>query len=300
MAHSQAGAKPEGAKSAYTLLQISAAPPRLLEGGRPVEAPDEFGRFCRTQVTIIKSPFVCAAALRDPKVARLPMVLAQKDPTVWLGEQLAVDFPMDSEVMRIALAGDDREQVAKLVNAVTEAYIREVTNAEHNQRLERYQQLKDAFHDYMEKLRDKRKKLVELAVATGLDGREGTRDNTWFTLLTDCERDLRRVRLEKIATETRLERRKADRPGDGTGIAELKEDLAVLEVQETHLSKEAESLRTRGYEQNRNSIELEGLRDEIDHAEQSVRQIGEMTERLSVELQAPKRIRLLKLADVPQ
>jgi hypothetical protein len=294
-----AGVNPAKAKTAYSLLQISATPPHLLDGTRRAEAPDEFGRFCRTQVTLIKSRFVCSAALRDPKVARLPMVLRQKDPVAWLGDQIAVDFPLDTEIMRIAMAGDDTAQVAPLVNAVTEAYFQEVINVEHNQRLEHFSRLKDAFNDYTEKLKDHRRKRADLALATGLNGRERPQDARWRTLLTDCERDLRRVRLEKAAAQARLDRRKADKQG-GAPIAELEEGLAVLEVQEKYLSEEADDLRRKDQEQTRYSLELETLREEIDHIERTVRQIGEQTERLAVELQAPKRVKILHLAEVPK
>jgi hypothetical protein len=285
--------------TAFALVHVAATPPHNLADYHRTEAPGEFGRFCRTQTTIVKSPFVCAAALRDPKIARLPTIQAQADPTAWLGEQLHVDFPGDTEVMRIALTGSNPGEITKLVNAVTDAYIRESVNVEHNERLDRVARGKDIYNDALDGLKKKREKLAELSLEAGLEGPEVVRDASWRTVLADCERDLYRVRLEKAGIEARLARRKGRNPA-GAEAAGLEEALAGLEAQEHHLAQEAEKLHNKGAAIQRATRELEALRDEIAYGERYLHQIGDALGQLSIELKAPKRIKLLGLADVPK
>ena len=58
-------------------------------------------------------------------------VMTKEDPGEWLREQLSVSFASGSEVLEIALSGDDPKTVAALVNAVTGAYLDEVVNVDH-------------------------------------------------------------------------------------------------------------------------------------------------------------------------
>src|SRR5690606_28786446 len=87
---------------------------------------NEFDYFRRTQVAIIKTPFVLMAAVRDPAVSSLPMIKSQRDPVQFLKDELNVDFPGDSELMRISMRGSDPKQMVDLVNAVCKAYEDEV------------------------------------------------------------------------------------------------------------------------------------------------------------------------------
>jgi hypothetical protein len=64
--------------------------------------------------------------LRHVKVSNSRMVFGQVDPISWLKDNLTVDFVAGSEVMEIALSGDDAYEVAGIVNAVTRAYEREL------------------------------------------------------------------------------------------------------------------------------------------------------------------------------
>ena len=58
------------------------------------------------------------------------MIREQVDPVEWLQEKLKVEFISGSEVMEIALAGSDPEELAAIVNAVKNAYMDEVVNVD--------------------------------------------------------------------------------------------------------------------------------------------------------------------------
>ena len=70
----------------------------------------------------------------------------------WLGDELVAEFPAGSELMRISLSGNRAPDLARLVNAVTDAYLDEVVSKDHNDRQETARQLDDLLRQYNEKL----------------------------------------------------------------------------------------------------------------------------------------------------
>jgi capsular exopolysaccharide synthesis family protein len=345
----------------------------------------EYKLYQETQQKIITSPFVLAAALRDPKIARLSLVRNQLDPIDWLSRKITVAFT--GEILTISLGGNDPEEITQLVNAVTNAYIREVVNAEHNERLDRHAKLKDSFNDYMEKLKDKRKKLQELALEAGSNEKTtlALKQQMQMAHHQDVQHELTRVTGERHKAEMDLQlamgRAQAPRPAvsdvdiktavagdpnvmalqnevnslservrdyrarlknpvdpaitkisqrlaakkkdlkdlkerlagelmkqrvaalndDGNAdIEDLKRSIALMKQWEDDLQKTVEKLSLQQGDLNKTTMELQGLQDEIEHAEATVKQMGRETEKLWVELQAPKRVKLLHLADVPK
>src|SRR5262249_19678086 len=107
------------------------------------------------------------AALRDPKVASLKTVRDQPDPVSWLIKELKVDFQAGSEVLRITLAIHNPEEAALIVNAIADAYLKEIVNVEKYKRSERLTKLKDTYNKYQETLKVKQRTLQGLAGAIG-------------------------------------------------------------------------------------------------------------------------------------
>lgn len=66
---------------------------------------------------------ILAEALRDPRVARLPSVLAQDDPLVYLEETIAVEHEPSGHLFSIRLSGTHPDEQLELVRAVTDAYV---------------------------------------------------------------------------------------------------------------------------------------------------------------------------------
>lgn len=111
---------------ARAVLQVSPSQPVVLfhlDGDRSSGTT-----FVREQFSLVKSPLVLNSALRDPKISGLKMLQNLKvDQASWLEQNLVVDSA-GPELLRISISGDDREEMKKLVHAVTKTYVEEFAN----------------------------------------------------------------------------------------------------------------------------------------------------------------------------
>jgi hypothetical protein len=149
----------------YALLQVGKDEPRVLGDRLPGPGPGEgdFDTFRKNQVTLVKSRLVLAAALRNEKVRGLGVIKRQAAPGAWLENSLRVDFPNDGSILRIGMSGDNPEELVTLVDAVVDAYLKEVVHPERNQKLVRLDELEKICGQAEEKIRTQREKLTRLA-----------------------------------------------------------------------------------------------------------------------------------------
>jgi capsular exopolysaccharide synthesis family protein len=111
----------------------------------------------RTQVALVKSRLVLGSALNDLEVAALNLVPASQEPVEWLEKKVQVDFLVAPEVMSISMIGNNSEELVVLVNAIREAYLREVINrgrVTRQERLARLQQWRDTLEKGLKASRD--------------------------------------------------------------------------------------------------------------------------------------------------
>jgi Mrp family chromosome partitioning ATPase len=108
----------------YALLQVSSVPTSLANQNNPNQARTDFVTYLKTTSALIKSEFVLNAALRDIK--DLPTIKAQSDPIKYLDEELIVTWQDGSEVIRITFKGSEPQDAKKIVDAVQNAFLREV------------------------------------------------------------------------------------------------------------------------------------------------------------------------------
>jgi len=128
----------------------------------------EYESYKKTQLQLMKSPYVLQAALRRPGIADLETLReAGPDPVGWLSRGLQVTATPDSEVVQVKLRGQNADDVAKLVNAVTSAFLDDVVNKERTERLGRRDALEKKFKENMAELRARRETLNSLARTLG-------------------------------------------------------------------------------------------------------------------------------------
>ncbi len=138
---------------------------------------DRFEIYRNSQRQYLLQPSVMTAALRDPKVAELRWVRDRegKDPPGQLARQLTVSFPDRAEVMTVELTLPDKDEAAKLVNAVVNAYMTNVVDADpssQTKKRERLRDLEDVFTAKVTALRDKRRELSQRAKDLGTTEQE--------------------------------------------------------------------------------------------------------------------------------
>jgi polysaccharide biosynthesis transport protein len=123
-------------------LRIAATEPCFLSTNAKRYAPHEFAVYKNSQKHLLTNRLVLNAALHRQACSQLPSVKSQTEPVEWLESQLQISFPEDSEIMQVSLSGDNRKELAILVNAVVDAYLDEVIEAERKKRDDRLSMLK--------------------------------------------------------------------------------------------------------------------------------------------------------------
>jgi capsular exopolysaccharide synthesis family protein len=130
--------------------------------GTVIRNPTEYDQYRKTQAARIKSPTVLQGAFRKEGIADLPMLRSQREPLQFLQDELTVVSPLDSEVLLIKMRGKDAKQLVKIVNAVQEAYIDNVVDAEHGGLLKQQEVLQTTQQEKGTEMYNKRKALAEL------------------------------------------------------------------------------------------------------------------------------------------
>ena len=168
----------------------------------PAEGRLDFATYQRTQIALVKSRLVLNAAMRDPKVAGLALLREQANPTQWLETQLKVDYTIAPEILCISLIGEQSDELAILVEAVRDAYLREIVERQQHEQNTRLERLKE-FYAAKEKIVSRRRQTLRgLAQAIG--------SNDAFTLARMQQYLLDRLgTAEKELMQLRSELRKA-------------------------------------------------------------------------------------------
>ncbi|HIQ20059.1 MAG TPA: hypothetical protein EYH34_02310, partial [Planctomycetes bacterium] len=207
-----------GLRPTYTataLLRVAAHQEKLVFPTVDHAAQSSFDVYKNTQQQLLRSRFTLTAALRDPAVARLPLVQNELDPVGWLMRELEINFPGEAEIMQVSLTLSDPAQAATLVNAVVQAFMREVVNVERDRRVERLNELDQLCAEKETEVRSKRAALRQLAEQLGAGYTEALSLRQQVILqqfaairkeLTQAEFELRRTRSEIKVREALLKK----------------------------------------------------------------------------------------------
>jgi capsular exopolysaccharide synthesis family protein len=147
---------------ARTLMRVPASSTILFHLS---EAVPPLPEHQRTQMALVKSRMVLNAALKRPGVSELAVIKAQPEPIEWLEKEVVADFSVAPEILRIAVSGDNPDEMKALVKALREAYQTEVLDKERIERNARLEMLGKKREEYTEKLRDRQRRQRELEQA---------------------------------------------------------------------------------------------------------------------------------------
>ena len=125
---------------AISLVRVKRTEPYLLK--KTISSDQEYMAYKQTQATLITSPFVLTAALREPGITQLPMVAREENQLDWLTDEIRVVYPGDSEIMQVGMHGDKIEDLKKIVDAVVKAYLYEIANSEKTEKSKQLQTLR--------------------------------------------------------------------------------------------------------------------------------------------------------------
>ena len=154
------------------LLRIAANDRTILFETADERQNEAFIDYKRTQRQLIRSPDVLMQALRDEKVAALPVIQNAADPLTWLEKKLDVSFPDDAQVMKVTLSASPPEGLDQLVNQVVNSYLKEFVHKEYEQKAVRLNSLMLTHSRFEENLRKRRSEFQQYQERLGEDSPE--------------------------------------------------------------------------------------------------------------------------------
>lgn len=137
----------------YGLLQVSQVAPTLTPQAGPNPTRTDFPTYVKTLSGLVKSEFVLNAAMRELK--DLPSIKAQKDPIKYLADEVQVNSPDGSEVVRVSMASHAPADAKRIVDAVQKAFLSEVIQAEvtvKQAQLKQVEEKKQELQQHLEKM----------------------------------------------------------------------------------------------------------------------------------------------------
>lgn len=129
-------ARPERV-TATALFEVRIADTSLI--GNDFESASEWNYEIvkKTQVAKLKSKYLLTSALRDPSIAASPVFASADNAEEWLQSHLEIGYPENGELLAISLSGPkaQADDLCQVVDAIAEAYDREVLAQEKSRRL---------------------------------------------------------------------------------------------------------------------------------------------------------------------
>ncbi len=200
----------------------------------------EYDQYRKTQLQLIKSPFVLNAALRRPGISNLESLRDEKDQVTWLTRRIEVAAPSESEVVQIRMRGENPREIQQLVNAVTQAYLSDVVNKERTERLARRDMLEKKYKENMAEVRTRLETFNNLARSLGT--RDSAEVSTQRSLLLDhlgtLRAQLTQLQRDVVQIDTELALiDAAERNGENDGAGKAVDSSLMRHPQMAELSR---------------------------------------------------------------
>ncbi len=189
--------------TASVLLSVAMTEKPIAFQMEPGADKDRFEIYKSTQTQLVTSRFVLMAALRNPAMAKLPIIKREqekRDPVIWLQKHIGVGFPGRAELMDVSITRDDPDEAALIVREVVDAYLHEVVNTESDRKHMRLSELDKAVSEKEQDIRSRREELKKLATELGTSATENL---TLKQKLALEELALYRTELAKVQSDAR-------------------------------------------------------------------------------------------------
>jgi biopolymer transport protein ExbD/uncharacterized protein involved in exopolysaccharide biosynthesis len=297
--------------TAIAFLRIAMQESLAPGGGAPLPTDrDRFEIYKNTQAALVTSRMILRVALQNPKVARLPSIQRQRaagDPEKWLADGLRVFFPGKAEVMGVSFRSDDRKEAVAVVNAVIEAYLAEVVNAERSRKQSRLNDLEHLYAERDQEARKKREALKTMAREAGTSDTGGLGMREKLALeelalnrqeLAKFQADLRRYEVDLAVQKAFLEDAKdKDRAPILKEIKRLEVSLKVATQQRDELVKQINKMYGAAEKFGSTSVSMDMLRTDLKNLDTVQAQLSSEMEKLKVEINSAPRVTMLQPAE---
>jgi hypothetical protein len=265
---------------ATALFDVRAEKPSLFGDAKP-ERLDVAGfeLLKHTQLALLKSEFLLQSAVRNPAIASLQTFSNKGDLVAWLQKHLEFKFPENGEILSIQLHGVKAQasDLVLIVDAVAEAYKKEVLGSETARQLSQRDMLERSLQNLNSEI--KRKYEDYLDIAKGMNHPESGSG--------DIQQQLDVKRLERIDEELmRLEgdQVKAENSGAEKELKTANQRIEQLRKRKAELEKTVARRAER-------SVDLITRKEELDQLQRIANELNSKLEILDVQSQLPSRIR---------
>src|SRR5271157_5727592 len=224
---------------AQAKVLVRSATPQIMFKTVDAEADRDDGqRYQKSQLIQIKSRFVISTALQQRGINELKLIREQARPADWLAGKLQAQFLQGTEVLEISLEGQDPEELARLVNAVTNTYIEEVANGDLKRRVQRRELLKKLSNTKLAEMKSRRDALRTLAQRAGSDDRQTLvlKQQYAIELGTAVRADLRQVQSQKRKLEAMIRVQRPEALHETAAPMVSNDDVAALIEQNPEVS----------------------------------------------------------------
>lgn len=192
------------------VVRIERTPPAVMPAMQMNAAKDpfEFDRFKNTQANLLVSQTVVSAALRRPGINQLGVVRAERDPMMWVVDEIKVYQPPQSEFMYISMSGNEPEQLVQVVNALVNEYVDYTNSQERLKRSGQVDKMRTEVQEKKKSLEQKNQQYNQLCKDLGALDKEtaGIRSKLLFDQLAGHSR----ASLDATSNLLKLEAQLAD------------------------------------------------------------------------------------------
>lgn len=251
----------------------------------------ESDSYKRDQRQYLQSPFVIISALRNLEMDRIPALKNQSDPVVWIGKHLSVTFPDDAAIMKVSLTGPAPQGLNDAVNAIVDAYFKEIVQTERETKNERLSDLESICVQKDNELRLKRSQFKDLAgnLSAGDPNSLSLLQQNYIQEFSIFQQQYAKSQLELIQAQNALARYERDAKASDAEAQSLISDADVAKVLES--DKITQSLETeRNTKRNEINVLRDRFRNKPEQAETRSEDIRKRIDQLSNQLEERRQV----------
>src|SRR4051812_9226939 len=223
--------------SATALFEVRNEQQSLIHDTSPHSVQD-FDILKKTQLALLKQKYVLSSAIRDPGIASLSILAGERDKEGWLQDHLEVEFPQNGEILSISLTGSPPEDLKALIDAVAQAYKKEVLAAEKQRKQGTRELLNTSLQDLNKDI--KRKYVDYIDIAKNMGKQTGDKHDPKTDLILHDIADLQKKKddltsmLYSLQTDYMVGKSELSDPGLFDSMAEelIQKDTQYLLLQQ--------------------------------------------------------------------
>jgi len=245
----------------------------------------EYEILKKTQLALLKSKFLLTSALRNPSINGSPVFAGVDDAEEWLQDHLEISYPENGEILAIELRGpaSQANDLRLIVDAVADAYKREVLGKETARRLTVRDMLEHSLQNLNGEIKRKYEDYVDIAKGMGRSDSD-----------SDPEMQIYMKRMDRIDEElAQLERDQLRVASGGDN-----KDSKFLEARITQLRKDQNELMKTIQKRNERSVDLTTRKSELDQLQSIANDLAIKLEKLDIDNQIPAPIQQLSPATI--